>query len=225
MATIRRIVFAKGQIYHIFNRSVAKQPIFTCNKEYFRALKTFEYYQFSGQDMRFSRFIEQSIQERNNLINQFRLEQNKLVAVIAWCLMPNHFHLILKELMEDGIAQFVSKFCNSYAKYFNIKYQRNGSLFQRPFKSVHVESTEQLLHLSRYIHLNPVKSFLIKENNMENYAWSSFHEYINPSRTSIIEPEVVLENFSSREQYKKFVLDYAPTAKELEKVEHLFLDV
>ena len=83
--------------------------------------------------------------------------------------MPNHFHLLLKQTIDNGISHFLSKFTNSYTKYFNTKYNRVGPVFQGVFKSVHIESDEQLMHLSRYIHLNPVVSAVVEKQNLLSY--------------------------------------------------------
>ena len=135
--------------------------------------------------------------------------------------MPNHFHLLLKQIKRKGISSFISNFQNSYAKYFNARHQRTGSLFQNPFKAVLVEDEGQLLHLSRYIHLNPYSSLVVKKkNDVLNYPWSSFIQYKN-QKNSFCQPEVVLDKFDSLKDYEKFVLDRADYQKTLEEIKHL----
>ena len=134
--------------------------------------------------------------------------------------MPNHFHLIIKQVAPKGISNFLADFQNSYTKYFNVKRDRVGPLFQGPFKSVHVKNDEYLLHLSRYIHLNPVSSFLIKQNQLTNYPWSSFSKFCE-NKTGLCEKDIILNNYATNESYQDFVLDYAEYSQSLEMIQHL----
>lgn len=95
--------------------------------------------------------------------------------------MPNHFHLLLQQIRDGGITEFISKLTNSYTRYFNIRNKRIGPLFQGEFKAVHVETDEQLIHLSRYIHLNPIVSYITKK--LESYQWFSYLEYLGRAKT------------------------------------------
>ena len=135
--------------------------------------------------------------------------------------MPNHFHLLIKQSGDDGIQEFIRKVQNSYTKYFNIRYQRVGPLLQGPFKAVLVESDDQLLHLSRYIHLNPYVSELV--DNLELYPYSSYRSYINLSDDILcVSAEIV--RLLGNNDYKEFVQDHANYAVELEQIEHIVID-
>ena len=140
---------------------------------------------------------------------------------MCFCLMPNHFHFLVKQLKENGISIFVSQLSNSYTRYFNVKYNRVGPLFQGAFKSVRIETEEQLIHVSRYIHLNPVVSGIAKRP--EDYRWSSYAEYITqaPFFCSI---EEVISLFKISQKYKKFVEDQIDYARTLEFIKHSLLD-
>src|SRR3990167_5879702 len=145
------------EFYHIYNRGSEKRDVFTQQKDYKRFVKTFFYYQFLDPKPSFSKFSTSELNiHKPNLTN-------KLVEIICYCLMPNHFHFLIRQLKDNGISIFMSQLSNSYTKYFNTKYNRVGALFQGTFKAVLVESDEQLLHLSRYIHLNPIVSGLVKD--------------------------------------------------------------
>jgi len=135
--------------------------------------------------------------------------------------MPNHFHFILKQLKDGGISVFMSQLLNSYTKYFNTKFDRVGALLQGVFKSIHLESDEQLIHLSRYIHLNPIVSGVTK--NLNSYQWSSYKDYIqeNNSFCSISE---ILNFFPSTEKYEEFVKDQIDYGTTLEILKHKTLD-
>lgn len=223
MATNRKITFVNDYFYHIYNRGVERRPTFIKKREVGRALLTLKYYRFANLPLKLSKFLILSEAERNKLQSQIS-ESRKLVEIIAYCLMPNHFHFLLKQLQDNGISRFISDFTNSYTKYFNTKNDRVGPLFQGTFKAVIVETDEQLLHLSRYIHLNPVVSAIIKDEEFEEYQASSYPEYLNNSLESICKKEEILNFFSSMEEYQKFVRDQIGYAKELEKIKHLTLE-
>lgn len=139
--------------------------------------------------------------------------------------MPNHFHFLLKQVEEEGTSKFMSNFTNSYTRYFNVKNKRNGPLFQGKFKAIRIETDEQLLHLSRYIHLNPYSSYVVKTlKDLEKYPSSSFPEYLGKSQTSLCSKEIILGQFKNLNLYKKFVFDQADYQRRLEKIKHLILE-
>jgi len=147
------------------------------------------------------------------------------IEILAYCLMPNHFHFLLRQVAVNGISKFAANFTNSYTKYFNTLNDRVGPLFQGAFKAVHIESDEQLMHVSRYIHLNPVSSFIIEADELEEYEWSSYPEYISKEESDVIEKHTILDLFSNKvELYRHFVLDYADYARKLENIKHLLLE-
>ena len=147
----------------------------------------------------------------------------KIVDIICYCLMPNHFHFLIKQLKDGGITEFISKLSNSYTKYYNVKYNRVGPLLQGEFKAVLIESDAQLIHVSRYIHLNPIASFLVKDLN--EYRWSSYKEYVENDTNGICNKEAVLSFFKSPKDYEKFVLDQVDYAQRLEIIKHQLLDI
>ena len=136
--------------------------------------------------------------------------------------MPNHFHLLVKQLKEGGISEFMRRFILSYNKYRNIKYSRQGSLFNGPFRAVHIETDEQLIHVSRYIHLNPLVSLLVRD--LKLYPWSSYNKYIAESQNDPLSKEEILGFFKSPEDYEKFVLEQADYGKTLEIIKHATID-
>ena len=138
--------------------------------------------------------------------------------------MPNHFHLLLQQLTDGGISKFIKHIGDSYTRYFNTKKERVGPLFQGAFKAVHVETNDQLIHLSRYIHLNPLVSFIVKEENFLSYPWSSLQIYLK-KRHNFVNPKPVLEQFKTNDEYLQFVLDQIDYGKELEKIKHLILEI
>lgn len=218
----RKQILASDQIYHSFNRSIASQNIFLTNKDYQRAINLINFYQKPAA-LRFSHFLNLKKEIRNKFQEQ-QAEKSPLVQILAFCLMPNHIHFLLKQNVEKGISEFMKKFQQSYAKYFNLKNQRSGSLFQSMFKAVRIETDEQLLHVSRYIHLNPVSSFLVNKEEIKKYPWSSLQDYIGEKTHQFVEPDLILANFGSREKYGEFVTDQINYQQELEKIKHIALD-
>ena len=175
---MRKLVFANGEIYHVFNQGVERRPTFIDKREYDRALLTLNYYRNAEITAGLAQILRLDQEKRDFLFSRLT-DDKKLIEVLCYCFMPNHFHFLLKQLIDGGIQTFVSNFSNSYTRYFNTKRKRIGPLFQGAFKAVRIEDDEQLIHVSRYIHLNPVVSFLIKESDLENYPYCSFQEYIS----------------------------------------------
>lgn len=145
-----------------------------------------------------------------------------VVTIICFCLMPNHFHFILRQEKDHGIKQFIQRLSNSFAHYFTLKNKRRGHVFEGNFKAVRIESEEQLFHLSRYIHLNPVTAYLVE--NPEDYPHSSYKIYLGKESSEIIDPSLVLGHFSSPEKYKEFVLSRKDYQRALQQIRHLVLE-
>ncbi|MEE8423717.1 MAG: transposase, partial [Thermodesulfobacteriota bacterium] len=143
-----------------------------------------------------------------------------LVEVIAFCLMPTHLHLILKQMKENGISSFMGNTLNSYTRSFNTKYKRKGPLWEGRFKSVLVDSDEQLLHLTRYLHLNPVTAYLV--NKPEEWSASSYQEYVSKvNNNRICKFDDLLEIDPAA--YREFVSDRVSYQRELASIKELLL--
>lgn len=221
MATVRKTPLVTGEIYHVFNRGVDKRPTFTDFNEKLRAYQVIKFYRFDSPPVRLSYLVRYSTKRIEKLTEISW--GNKLVSIMAYCLMPNHFHFVLRQEVDGGISKFISNFENSYTRYFNTKNKRIGNLFLDNFQNVMVDSEEQLLHLTRYVHLNPYSSLVAKNLiELEKYEWSSFREYIGGEEESICDKEIVLSYFKTKESYKEFVFDRAGYQRELKQIEHLF---
>ena len=219
MATNRGIVLATSYVYHIYNRGVERRHIFGNAREYGRFLDIMHYYQHANPALRYSKFLQQPTDVRTGIFEALMAEPT-IVDILSFCLMPNHFHLLIRQQSEGGISRFLANICNSYTKYFNTKHARVGPLLQGTFKAVLVETDEQLVHVSRYIHLNPVSSLIIPKEKLNEYLWSSFPEYLG-MRPGFTSTDTVLSYFPSREHYHNFVSDQADYAKTLERTKHL----
>lgn len=217
------MVFANGYYYHVYNRGVEKRPIFTSTTEYKRAIQTINYYRFKNQHLKLSEFLVTTQQNKDKILSLFTPE-NSLVTINSFCLMPNHFHLLLKQKQNNGISVFLANFTNSYTKYFNKKHDRNGYLLQGTFKATMIESDDQLLHVNRYIHINPVVSNLIKEHELINYPWSSIKEYLYPATNPLCDSSGILNNFKDTNKYLEFLTNQIDYGKTLENIKHLLSD-
>ncbi len=213
----QQAIFANGEFYHIFNRGVERRQIFANKRDYQRFFQTLLFYrQEYNPQFRFS------FQKRQFLILNTKPSTSPLVDLVCYVLMPTHFHFLVKQVRDRGITTLLSKLSNSYTKYFNIKYKRVGPLLQGPFQARRVEDDEQLIHLSRYVHLNPIVDSLVKD--LGDSPYSSYPEYLGLSETNLFQKKSVLSNFSSAKDYEQFVLDQVQYARELKKIERLLFN-
>lgn len=209
----RIIPFGDGY-YHIYNRGVEKRKIFLNERDYQRFLQTLFYYQFSDVSFRFSR--------RNSPLNKDFDNHSKSVEIICYCLMPNHFHLLVRQLQEGGIHKFMQKTLNSYTKYFNTKHKRVGPLLQGTFRAVPIETDFHLMHISRYIHLNPYVSHLV--DDLKYYQYSTYQYFIGLSENYLCNKEPVMSLFKNEKDYEEFVIGNGDYARELEAMKHLLME-
>lgn len=218
----RSIPLVTSEIYHVFNRGVDHRPTFINKREYKRAMTTFSYYRFISPEKKLSYVLTLSLENREDIINSL-VERNKiLVEILAFCLMPNHFHFLLKQLMPNGISKFMSNFQNSYTRFFNTKHERQGPLFLDQFKAIRIETDEQLLHVSRYIHLNPLTSYILKDfESLKEYSWSSLKEYLRPNLKEACSTQIILDLVKNIKEYEQFVEDQIDYQRKIHQIKHL----
>ncbi|MFZ2522633.1 MAG: transposase [Minisyncoccia bacterium] len=210
--SLRKVEFAEGEYYHTYNRGNSKQVIFHDKEDYDRFIKLI--FLSNGRESFKIYFIKDDVYSTNR--------GNNLVNIGAYCLMPNHFHLLLAQVDEGGISKFMQKVSTGYSMYYNNKYRRTGTLFEGKFKSEHADSDRYLKYLFSYIHLNPVK-LIDKEwkekgikdiskafKHLENYEYSSYQDYLgyNRNQKSIINPETFPSYFSKSDLFKEEILDW-----------------
>lgn len=221
----RKIPLVTNQIYHVINRGTASQPIFLNRRNYLRGLETTFYYQNQNLPLRYSLFKKLPIKERTAILDRLDRKRKFIIDIIAFSLMPNHFHFLLKQTQDNGISKFMSNLTNSYTRYFNTKNKRVGPLLQGKFKAIRIETDEQLIHVSRYIHLQAYSSYLVKTiKELVNYPYSSLPEYLNPKKSHQCQKKIVLANFKNIQSYKKFVFDQADYQRSLQEIKHLALE-
>lgn len=215
-------ILATGEYYHIYNRSIAREDIFSFQRNLTIVKELLNYYRYS-QELRYSMFKRLSIELKNRYLDRM-VKKMPLVEIHVYSFMPNHYHFILKQLMDGGISKFVSTFQNSFAKWFNLKYDRVGSLFQNQFKGKFISSRELFIHISRYAHLNHVTDFIIEVDQLKDYPWTSFPNYTNENNETFVTTDSILGEFKSKENYLKFVVDQADYQRRLALIKHLMID-
>ncbi len=197
--------FGVGEYYHVYNRGNEKKDIFLDESDYeFFLLKL----------------------KQNLFPNEFKNHRtppmpDKSFSLISYCLMPNHFHLLVKQNRNIPVTKLLARVCTSYVMYFNKKYKRIGGLFQDQYKMVLVDDNNYLVWLSAYIHQNPKVAGLTEE--LKDYQWSSYREYIN-GHTVICDTEVISSQFKSIQQYTDFVDESFEVIKSKKEIKHLLLD-
>lgn len=218
----RRIVLANDEIYHIFNRSIARENIFSLKNNLKKALEILQFYRLP-QQIRLSKFKTLTESQKTEYLVAMK-DKLPLVEVYAFAFMPNHYHFLLKQIQEGGIVRFISNFQNSFAKVFNLKNGRDGAVFQNSFKAKRVENDDQFLHVSRYIHLNPVTNYLINFNELASYPWTSFTKYISQEEDSFVNINFLLNLFGSKDKYVDFVADQVGYQRELALIKESMIE-
>jgi putative transposase len=226
---IKRPQLINSEIYHIVVRGVGDSEIFRDDGDYYRAI--FSLYEFNTTEP-----IEIREQRRKRKLvkdagGQSSGTRDLLVAVLAFCFMPNHIHLLMRQLKDGGITQFMRKFGTGYAAYFNKKYNRKGHLFQGRFRAVHIKDDEQLKTVFVYIHANPIslieprwKEKGIKNSQkvikfLENYKWSSYSDYLGKKNfPSVTKRDFLLKVMGGSEGCREFVEGWIKYKKELKSL-------
>ncbi|MDQ7786898.1 MAG: transposase [Thermodesulfovibrionales bacterium] len=178
------------------------------------------YYKVENPPVRFS--IYSDIKNKESFYQRYFSSKDNIVEIIAYCFMPTHIHLILKQVKKDGISIFMGKVLNSYTRYFNVKNKRKGPLWESKFKNVEVGTDEQLLHLTRYLHLNPVTTNLVEDPH--EWSFSSSNEYLGEKQA-----DKPICNYANLlhivpEEYKKFVSSRKDYQRELASLKELSLE-
>ncbi len=221
----RKSPLVSQEIYHLCNRSVAELPIFVTGENYHRALELIDFYRFPKTGIRFSYFKRLSTKQKSDLMTSL-YSTKPLVEIYAFCLMPNHVHFLVKQKIDGGAARFMRIFQNSFAKYLNTKNDRSGAVFQSMFKAIRIVSEEQLTHVFRYINLNPVTSFIVKNvDDLENYPWTSYQDYIKTKPVSpFINTDLFKSIFKTPQKLKEFLVNQVNYQRTLNQIKHLTLE-
>ena len=189
----RKVEFFQGGYYHVYNRGANREVIFCSDANY------------------------------NFLLRRIKENLDKWqVAVIAYCLMPNHYHLALRQDSEHPLSGFIQAVFNSYTKAYNKMWQRSGTLFEGPFEAIRVEDEQYLLQLCRYIHRNPLDACLVK--NLRDWKYSNYPEWVNQRSGTLVDHSFVRELFPDPKAYIDFVENYEPPEKISRDVRPMLFD-
>ncbi len=219
---MRKDILINEQIYHVFSRSIAGYNIFNTIIDYARIVQAIRYYRSGKNNISFSRFIKSTYANKYKYHAEIA-DRKYLVDIVAYCIMPTHIHLVLKQKMDDGISIYMKNLLISYSRYFNTKHNRKGPLWESRFRSILVETNEYFLHLTRYIHLNPVTLELVA--NPEQWKASSYNEYLcgeDKNDEAICDFQGLLE--INPYEYKAFVNDRIAYQQELHKIKSMLID-
>lgn len=201
--------YRENSYYHIYNRGVEKRDIFLDNQDFAVFMSYIKTY-LLPKDIDFLQEILtnplSTSKQKSDSLRQLKLNNfNGNIKLLAYCLMTNHFHLLLKQIDQNGIDRFMNSLMTRYTMYFNKRYKRVGPLYQGNYKAVIVQSEEQLLHLSRYIHINPDS----KGDAFQGYPHSSYLQYISGKHEDWLNSDEILNYFTKRgsNSYSNFVGD------------------
>lgn len=213
----RKDIFAGGEIFHICNKSISNYGIFKDPNNGRRFLELLDYYNDSTVNISYSDYINsKGMYEYKNLLI---VRDTAQIKFLAYTIMPDHYHLLVK-IISGNFSSYIGRVENSFSHFFNLKFKRKGPLWQSRFRSVRITSNEQLLHVHRYIHLNPTSSNLV--NKPENWELSSYKDFISDEiYLKQIATEISIRNPI---YYKKFVEDQQDFQRKLKAIKKLLLE-
>lgn len=207
---MEKVEFENEYIYHIYNRGVEKRDIFLSEKDYLRFIVNLYEFNDTAPALNFGYQLN-----RDPIEVRLQYERKQMfVEILAFCLMPNHYHLMVRQKIDNGITMFMRKLGTGYTNYFNLKYNRVGALFQGKFKAVLLEREGHFAHLPHYIHLNPLdlkipewrerKVKKVKEaiKFVEKYQWSSLRDYLGMKNfPTVTEREFLIECIGNSKRF------------------------
>lgn len=213
----RKTHFKQGEIFHVFNRSIANFGIFKDFKNSWRFLQALDFYNSTTKITNLGIYLSKNPDYSPTIL----IPKNEgLIKFISYCIMPDHYHLLLKILKNEALSKYVNDVENSFSRFFNTQFKRKGPLWETRFKAKRIKSNELLLHVSRYIHLNPTTADLVK--NPQDWFFSSFKKIITDE---FLLKDVLTEiSIDNQTIYKKFVDDNKDYQKKLKLIKKLILE-
>jgi len=219
---MRKFTPINDGLYHVFNRGTEKRTIFLAKRDYERFIVNLIL--FNTQQKPIS-----NLSRYNPELSYQKIPNDPLVKIHAFSLLPNHFHLILEQVVNNGIARFMHRIEMGYSHYFNKLHARNGNLFQGVYKMVHVNNDAYILYLPIYIHLNAlellnserhwkekgIKNKTNAINFLKNYPWSSLNEYLNTSSIPFIKRGILDDLYKNPTEWENALIDWLPEYKEI----------
>lgn len=218
----RKIQFSVDEFYHVYNRGTEKRKIFLVRKDYERFIALL--YLANNTEI-----VHLSNYQGSTLMDFLAISRgNILVDIGAYCLMPNHFHLLVKEVREGGLSAFMQKLITAYTMYFNLKYERSGALFSGRFKAQHADNDPYLQHLFVYLHLNPIKlvesewqkegvrDIKRAERFLKTYRYSSYQTFLGmqTAESAILNRASFPDYFQTPKEFSEFINEWLKISKE-----------
>jgi len=218
----RTKIYVDNTYYHVYNRGVEKRDIFLDDQDYGVFLSYLKFYLMPPEDPNDPRGPSPRLSPSQQLSNH-----HGKISLIAYCLMPNHFHLLIRQADKDSMTNFLRALATRYSMYFNKRYIRVGSLFQGRYKAVLVDNEMQFLYLTKYIHRNPLDLFDYTPDNLLDYSYSSYRNYTGITHQDWIDPSDIIYRYSNTDPhstYQSFVEEFKEISTEIETLGNLTLD-
>jgi putative transposase len=209
--------FDSDSVYHVYNRGVDKRIIFTDERDYAVFLSFLKYALLSDDEHSMIGEVDKGLLSEAERFNIRREGLANKVELLSFCLMPNHFHLLLYQYDVDGITKLMRSIATGYALYFNKRHGRVGALFQGRYKASRIRTDEYWLHISRYIHLNPLDI----KRDYKTYPYSSYRNFVGEAKAEWLKPEKIMDGFQSIKKYEEFVEEYIPHRKQLKEIQEM----
>ncbi|MBP7796966.1 MAG: transposase [Elusimicrobiales bacterium] len=210
-------------IYHIMNKSIDGYKIFIDDADSKRFIKAMIYYSYQRSiKIPFKEYLKViSEKEGKSGISKI-ISSAPLINIICYVVMPNHFHILLDDFKNNYLSKYCNNLLDSYTRYFNVKYQRKGPLWQSRFKRIPVEKDQYFIHLTRYIHLNPVTAFLVDSPNI--WEFSSYNEYLSGEENICNYLNYFPDKYDFKKSYAEFVNDRIDYQRKLAEIKHMIVD-
>jgi len=213
---MRNFNFQTGEYYHIYNRGVDRRDIFMDAKDYvrfIRSMREFNKIEPTGSLYKISKLKTSDVFKRHRM--------SSLVDFVCYSLLPNHYHFLVKQLVDNGIPKFMRRIGDGYTKYFNYRYNRSGVLFQGKFKRVEVKKYSHFLRLAVYINCNSEVHGIKKA---ENWPWSSYLDCINKRNGDLCNKDMILNEFKNINEFKNFCIQVLPDIIEIKELKSYLLE-
>lgn len=218
----RTKIYVENTYYHVYNRGVEKRNIFIDDRDYGVFLSYLKFYLMPPVTQKDPRGPSPRLSPAQQLSNH-----NNKISLISYCLMPNHFHLLIKQTGKDSMTKFLRALATRYSMYFNKRYVRVGSLFQGRYKAVLIDNEMQFLYLTKYIHRNPLDLPDYSKINLLEYPYSSYRNFTGNILQVWIDPSDITHRYSNKNPlntYQSFVEESNELSTEIETLGNLTLD-
>lgn len=206
--------FEADAMYHVYNRGVNKMDIFTDKRDYSVFLSFLKYALLSDEANQYKDSVDTSLLTDAQRFNLRREGLADKLELVSYCLMPNHFHLLVYQYEPDAITRLMRSVATGYSMYFNKRHKRVGSLFQGVYKASRINSEDYWQHIGRYIHLNPLDLGV----DYERYDYSSYQFFVGKAKADWVKPGLLMDDFRSIKEYEKFVRDWIPRRNDLKEL-------